>query len=167
MKAGTSRPPSSQNFQESIKHTPHDRSYAFNKINSNETQLGPPKGIVPGLTPAATEGEGWTWSKTNDESEEDDESLRLSRAHLRASILTSLPSTATATQDKLPETSMTSSNSISLLFSVLSFVIFNSKKKKFCDSTLGRFNGFHVSHHHYFKFAANKRVYLSFQIYIM
>lgn len=96
----------------------YTRSYiTVHKINQH-TQLGPPKGIVPGLTPAATEGEGWTWRTTNDESGEDDESFRLSRAHLRASILTSLPSTATTTQVKLRETSMAffSSNSISVLW---------------------------------------------------
>lgn len=111
-------------FPELIHQTPHGRDHIYtsnnHKISSNETQLGPPKGMVPGLTPAATEGDGWTWRTTNDESEEDDESLRLSRAHLRASILTSLPSTATTTQFKLPETSMTSS--ISLLCA-----------KSFCD----------------------------------
>ena len=62
--------------------------------------LGPPKGIGAGLRPATIEGGGWTWSTTkvpSVESGPDEQSLRFWNAHRKASMLSSLPSTATIT----------------------------------------------------------------------
>lgn len=75
-----------------------------------ETQLGPPKGMAPGLRPAMMEGGDWTWRTTKEppavESAAGDRSLRLSRAHRRADMLSSLPSTATITHPRFPEDMM-------------------------------------------------------------
>lgn len=71
------------------------------------TELGPPKGIGPGLRPVAIDGGDWTW-KIMKEAESvvsgvGDLSLRLSKAQRRAFMLSWLPSTATTTRLRFPD----------------------------------------------------------------
>jgi hypothetical protein len=61
--------------------------------------------MAPGLRPAAIDGGDWTWRMTKEpgvavESGAGDRSLRLSRAYLKAFMLSSLPSTATITHPR-------------------------------------------------------------------
>lgn len=71
-----------------------------------ETELGPPKGMAPGLRPVAMDGGDCTWRMKKVESDPGDRSLRLRSAHLNAFILSSLPSTATTTQPRFPASDM-------------------------------------------------------------
>jgi hypothetical protein len=61
--------------------------------------LGPPKGMGPGLRPAAMLGGGWTWRTTSLPSKR---RRRLSSAHRSDFMLSSLPSTATTTLARFP-----------------------------------------------------------------
>jgi len=53
--------------------------------------------MVPGLMPAAMDGGGWTWRTTKEPPSSGDRAVTLSRAHRKAVMLSSLPSTATTT----------------------------------------------------------------------
>lgn len=71
--------------------------------------LGPPNGMEPGLRPTMMDGGDWTWRIKNDPGSDPGSwgrSLRLLRAHLRAFMLSSLPSTATTTHSSFPAISL-------------------------------------------------------------
>lgn len=91
---------------ESIKYFKNriDRGIAVKEWRA-ETLPGPPKGIAPGLRPAEIVGGDWTCRMMNEpggslESGAGDRTFRLSRAHLKAYMLSSLPSTATMTRPR-------------------------------------------------------------------
>jgi len=72
------------------------------------TELGPPKGIEPGLRPVAIDGGDWTWKMMKEPASVEsgvvgDRSLRFSNAQRRAFMLSSLPSTATITTPRFPD----------------------------------------------------------------
>lgn len=79
------------------------------KSETLEFLLGPPNGMEPGLRPTMMDGGDWTWRIKKDPGSDPGSwgrSLRLLRAHLRAFMLSSLPSTATTTHSSFPAISL-------------------------------------------------------------